>query len=246
MSEWQTWAKLLTEVLGLERASVALTYTDTPPKGAATRRCRVCSAIYQASAGEVIDMTAETSACPGGSLYLGLRQQAPEQARALREFLINGEKLLSCPAAIHRMQAMSKVKPPFGLADHVVMSPLASAELRPDIAIFFCSAWQAARIINLAYYETGIPMECDPTGALCKSVVTYPLVTGNVNVSFGDVTARRSERTPESELFVTLPYPHLRSVAESVDRCSAGQAEAALPPSMRRVMEESGGEVPEL
>jgi len=246
MSHWQTWGKLLQEVLSLERTPIALTYTDTPPKGAATNRCRVCSGIYQAAAGEVIDMTSETSACPGGSLYLGLRQQPPEQARALREFLINGEKLLSSPAAIYRMQVMSKVKPPFGLAQHVVMSPLVSAELRPDIAIFFCSAWQAARIINLAYYETGMPMECDPTGALCKSVVTYPLITGKVNVSFGDVTARKSERMSENELFVTLPYAHLRSVAENVDNCSAGRARSELPPAMRRVIEESGGEVPEL
>ena len=246
MSDWQGWGKMLKQVLDLERTPVALTYTDEPPKGAASNRCRVCSGIFQASAGEVLDLTAGNSACPGGSLYLGLRQQPPEQARTLREFLINGEKLLSCPTAIHRMQAMSKVKPPFGLAEHVVMSPLVSAELRPDIAIFICNAWQAARIVNLAYYETGMPMECDPTGALCKAVVTYPLVTGNVNISLGDITARKSERMSEDELFVTLPYAHLRSVADSVGKSSAGTAKAELPPSMQRVIEESGGEMPEL
>jgi uncharacterized protein (DUF169 family) len=246
MSEWQVWGKLLQEALNLGRAPIAVTYSDAPPKGAAANRCRVCSAIYQASAGEVIDMTGETSACPGGSLYLGLRQQPPEQARTLRDFLINGEKLLSSPAAIHRMQAMSKVKPPFGLADHVVMSPLVTAELRPDIAIFFCNAWQAARIVNLGYYETGMPIECDPTGALCKAVITYPLVTGKVNVSFGDVTARKSERMSENELFVTLPYAHLRSVAWSVDKSTAGTAKGEIPQSMRRMVEDAGGEAPEL
>jgi uncharacterized protein (DUF169 family) len=246
MSEWQEWGKLLQQALDLSRAPIALTYTDAPPKGAATNRCRVCSAIFQASAGEVIDMTAETSACPGGSLYLGLRQQAPEQARTLRDFLINGEKLLSCPAAIYRMQAMSKVNPPFGLADHVVMSPLATADLRPDIAILFCNAWQAARVVNLGYYETGMPMECDPTGSLCKAAITYPLVTGQVNVSFGDVTARKSERMAENELFVTLPYPHLRSVAWGLDKSTAGTAKGEIPQSMRRMMEAAGGEVPEL
>ena len=141
----------------------------------------------------MIDLTAENSACPGGSLYLGLRAQAPEQARGLREFLIHGEKLFSSPVAIHRSMALAKVRPPLGLADHVIFSPLPQAELQPDVAVFLCNAWQAARLINLAYYQTGIPMECDPTGALCRSVITYPLVTGKVNVSFGDITARKSE-----------------------------------------------------
>jgi len=246
MHAWQSWGRTLVEVLQLERPPVALTYTDTPPKGAATDRCRVCGGLYQASGGAVLDLTAENSACPGGSLYLGLRQQPLEQARAIREFLIDGEKLLSCPTAIHRMQALSKVKPPFGLAEHVVMSPLIRAELQPDVAVFFCNAGQAARLVNLAYYESGAPMECDPTGALCKSVITFPLVTGQVNISFGDVSARRSERISENELFVTLPFAHLRSVAENVDRCSAGRAGVEIPPAMRQLMQEAGGEMPEL
>jgi len=50
----------------------------------------------------------------------------------------------------------------------------------------------------------------------------------------------------ENELFVTLPFTHLRSVVESLDKCSAGTAKSELPPAMRRVMEESGGEALEL
>jgi uncharacterized protein (DUF169 family) len=244
--EWQEWGKQLTEVLALERSPVGVTYAEAGPPGASTGKCRVCGALQQAAEGAVIDLTAENSACPGGSQYLGLQAQAPEHAQALREFLIHGEKLFSSPAAIYRSMALAKVKPPFGLADHVVFSPLGQAEPRPDVAVFICNAWQAARLINLAYYETGIPMECDPTGSLCRSVVTYPLVTGKVNVSFGDITARKMEKYPEDELFVSLPYAALRSVAASLDRCSAGKAKAEIPAGMRRLMEGSGGELPEL
>ena len=132
------------------------------------------------------------------------------------------------------------------MAEHVVFSPLEKAELRPDIAIFMCNAWQAARLINLAYYETGIPMECDPTGALCRSVITYPLITGKVNVSFGDVTARRGEKISENDLFVTLPFTHLQSVVASLEVCSAGTANTVIPTAMQRVLQASGGEAPEL
>lgn len=244
--EWQEWSRRLTEALGLKKAPVGITYTDETPAGAGSDRCRACTALLKAAQEEVIDLTAVNSACPGGSQYLGLRPQDPAHARALREFLTRGEKLLLCPAAIHRMTALTPAKPPFGAADHVVFAPLGRAALRPDVTVFVVNGWQAARLVNLAVFETGTPMECDPSGSLCRAVITYPLVTGKVNISFGDVTARRSERMAEDELFVSLPYTHLRSVVESLDRCSAGTAKAELPPAMRRAMEEAGGQALEM
>jgi uncharacterized protein (DUF169 family) len=77
-------------------------------------------------------------------------------------------------------------------------------------------------------------------------VITYPLLTGKVNVSFGDVTARKMEKFSENELFVTLPYAHLQSALASLDACTAGTAKTEIPAGMRRLMEESGGEPPEL
>jgi uncharacterized protein (DUF169 family) len=244
--EWQAWAGRLTEVLGLATAPVAVTYTDRPPAEASSQKCRVCGALKGAAEGAIIALSKDNSTCPGGSMYLGLAPQPPERARALREFLINGEKLFSCPTAIHRSAFLSKVKPPFGLADSVVFSPLAKAALPPDIAVFVVNAQQAARLVALAYHETGMPMSCDPTGAQCKSVITYPLVTNQVNVSFGDITARRSEKYRDDELFVTLPMTHLRSAVASIERCSAGTAKIEIPAAMRMVLEETGGEVTEL
>jgi uncharacterized protein (DUF169 family) len=241
--EWQAWGQQLMDVLELRRAPVAITYTDEAPAGAVSGRWRMCAALQQAAQGAVIDMTAENSACPGGSLYLGLQAQPADRQAVVQDFLIHGEKLFSCPAAIYRSTALSKVKPPFGLAPHVVFAALPQAPLPPDVAVFICNAWQGARLINLAYFETGAPMECDPTGSLCRSAVTYPLITNRVNVTFGDVTARRMERYGEDELFVSLPYSPLRSVVASLDRCSAGTAPVEIPPAMQRLMGELGGEL---
>ena len=243
--QWQSWSRRLTDILGLGKAPVAVSYTDSAPEGASSGKCRACSAVLRAAQGEVIDLTAETSACPGGSQYLGILPQDPAHARALREFLINGEKLFGSCVAIRRMTALTPAQPPLGMADHVVFSPLGKAQFRPDIAVFLVNAWQAARLVNLAVYETGVPMECDPSGSLCRAVVTYPLITSKVNVSFGDVTARRSERMSEHELFVTLPFTYLRSVVENLDRCTAGTAKPEIPPAMRRMIQESGAEPPE-
>ena len=242
--EWQRWGEQLKEVLELQKSPVAMTYTDEPPVEV-TGKYRACSALRAASGGQTVVLCATNSTCPGGSTFLGLRLPPPEQGKVLREFLIKGEKIFASPAALHRASALTKAKPPFGTADYVVFAPLEGAELKPDVAIFTCNAWQAARLIGLAYYRDGMPMECDPIGALCRSVMTYPFVTGKVNVSFGDITARKSEHIPADELFISLPYPHLQSVVESIAGCSCGTAKVEFPPAMRELIRRSGGEASE-
>lgn len=243
--EWQSWGQRLIEVLELRREPVAITYAEERTQGALTDKYRVCRALKDVSEGATIELSADNSACPGGSQYLGLRAQLPDRQVVLRDFLIRGEKLFSCPAAIHRSLTLTDAKPPLGLTPYVLLAPLSHAPLAPDVTVFICDAWQAARLVNLAYYETGEPMQCDPTGALCRSAITYPLVTNRVNVTLGDVTARRMEGYGRDELFVSLPYVALRSVAWSLDRCSAGTAKTEIPPAMRDFVAESGGELPE-
>lgn len=244
--KWKNWSKELTDVLGLKKEPVSITYTDSVNFETSKKKVWVCGAIGKASEGEVIDLTKENSGCAGGSQYLGLGGFRPEDMKTLREFLIDGEKLFSCHAAIHRSMAMAKIKPPMGMAEHIIFSPLSKAELKPDIVIVTCNAWQATRLVNLATFETGMPMECDPSGSLCRSVITYPLVTGKVNISFGDITARKMVKLSEEELFVTLPYIHLQSSVESIPSCAAGTAKGRIPEAMRELMKRSGGDVPEL
>lgn len=239
--EWQAWGRRFKQVLNLVGSPVAISYTDEPPQRPGARKCSVCGLLKNVAAGETFVLTAETSRCPGGSQYLGLAAQHPERAKALRDFLINGEKLFSCAASILRAQAMTEAKPPFGTADYVVFSPLEKASLPPDVTVFLCNGWQGARLINLAYYLDGAPMRCDPTGSLCRSAVTYPLVTGRVNVTFGDVTARRMEKFSEDVLFVSLPYVALRNASESIDRCSAGTAKTEMPEEFQRELEKPEG-----
>lgn len=222
--EWQQWCTELTEVLALAKTPVAVSYTDHPPADAALPQCRVCSALHRAAAGETIVMDASNSVCPGGSMYMGFRPPDPEGAERLREFLINGEKLFSCPASIFRSQRTGPALP-VGMAKYAVFAPLDRMPVRPDVTVLFVNSWQAARLVSLGWYETGEAMQCDPTGASCRSVITYPLVTNRFNVSFGDITERRSEQLPESELYVSLPWVHLRSVVASLSDCSAGRAE---------------------
>jgi uncharacterized protein (DUF169 family) len=234
--EWKEYASEITELLGLKGSPIAITYSMEPPSKAVARRCRVCDAFLQARDGKVIDLTAETSACPGGTWHLGLGEHPKGEAdRALKEFLVHGEKLFCSIAAMHRSGALS-TPPPFGLADHVVLSPLDKAEFRPDIILFICNAEQACRLVTLDIYDTGIPPKLEMIGATCQQAVAYPVVSGELNVSLMDYTSRHIRGYKPEELLVSIPYHRFLGVLRSIDGCTAGRAKMELPKPFRKFL----------
>jgi uncharacterized protein (DUF169 family) len=60
--------------------------------------------------------------------------------------------------------------------------------------------------------------------------ITYPLVSGEVNVSFLDYTARKMKQFDPNELAVSIPYHHMPNVMASIERTSAGTAKTEIPP----------------
>jgi uncharacterized protein (DUF169 family) len=234
--EWAAYADEICELLGLVGNPVAITYSMKPPSTSAGGKHRVCDAFLRARDGKVIDLTASTSTCVGGTSQLGLGERPKgEGDRALKEFLVNGEKLYCSITAFHRAQALT-VAPPLGLADHVIFSPLDKAEYRPDIVLFICNAQQACRLVTLDSYDTGIPPQVEMSGATCHQAVAYPIVTGELNVSLMDYTSRRIKGYKPEDLLVSIPYHRLLGVMRSIDHCTAGRAKMEVPESFRRLV----------
>jgi uncharacterized protein (DUF169 family) len=76
--------------------------------------------------------------------------------------------------------------------------------------------------------------------------VAYPLVTGEININLMDYTVRkRISRIGDDQLFVTIPYPRMASLMESIEMCGAGTAKTELmPPKIMvrgKVRKESAG-----
>jgi uncharacterized protein (DUF169 family) len=235
--EWNAYADELRELLGLKGQPVAVTFSMEPVPGGLGGKHRVCDAFVKARDGKTIVLDASNSACGGGTTYLGLAPPATGEAdRALKEFLVNGEKLYATVAAFHRVRSLS-VPPPTGLADHVVFAPLASAALRPDLVLFIVNAEQASRLVTLEMYETGIPPKIDMSGATCHQAVGYPIMTGELNVSLMDYTSRRSKAYTSSDLIVTIPYHRVPAVMRSIGGCTAGRATFEVPARMRRSLD---------
>ena len=234
--KWQDYASEIKEVLGLEGSPVAITYSMEPPSKAAKGKRRVCNAFIQARDGKVIDLTASTSACRGGTWHLGLCEPPKgEEDKDIKEFLVKGEKLFCSIAAFHRMQYLT-APPPLGLAEHVVLSPLDKAEFEPDLVLFICNALQACRLVTLDGYETGIPPKLEMCGSTCHQAVAYPVVTGELNVSLMDYTSRKIKGYKPEDLLVSIPYHRFHGVMRSLDGCAAGRAEFEITQSFRRFL----------
>ena len=60
-------------------------------------------------------------------------------------------------------------------------------------------------------------------GSLCWSMITYPLVSGNFNVSVGDISARRMEQWDPNIMAASIPWVLIRGIAEAVEFSSVPQ-----------------------
>jgi len=234
--QWKDYAHQIRELLGLKGNAVAITYSMKPPSTSVDGKHRVCDAFLQARDGKIIDLTASTSACSGGTWHLGLGERPKGEAdKALKEFLVDGEKLYCSIAAFHRAQALT-VPPPLGLADHVILSPMDKAEFRPDVVLFICNAEQACRLVTLDSYDTGVPPRTEMSGSTCHQAVGYPIVTGELNISLMDYTSRRIRGYKPEDLFVSIPYHRFHGVMRSIEHCTAGRAKMEIPESFRRLV----------
>lgn len=238
-TEWIQYSQKLRDVLALKGSPVAITYSNQAPEHSEPGKHWVCKAILDARDGKIINLTRESSACAGGKTYLGLAPRPEGDAlRALQKFLVEGEKLFCSIVAFHRAQAYSTT-PPLGLAENVILWPLERAEMMPDLVLFIVNPEQAARLIQLATYWDGIPPKTQMIGAGCHQAVGYPLVSGEINVTFMDWTARRTKPYTADELIVSVPYHRLHGIVEAIDRSTAGTAKMEIPDEFRRIMREA-------
>jgi len=77
--EWKAYADHIRELLGLEGSPIAITFSMSPPSTSVGGKHRVCDALLLARDGKVIDLTASTSACNGGTWHLGLGERRKER-----------------------------------------------------------------------------------------------------------------------------------------------------------------------
>lgn len=237
--QWHVYSHKLKQVLELEGSPVAVTYSMEPADDAVPGKYSACRAILDARDGKIINLTKENSSCRGGTWHLGLAPKPTGDAdRVLKDFLVNGEKLFCSIVAFNRAMMLA-TQPPMGLAENVVFCPLEKATKIPDLTLFIVNSEQACRLIQLATYWDGISPRTELIGAGCHQAIAYPVVSGEINITFMDWTARRARPYRPSELIVSVPYHRLKGIVDAIDLCTAGTAKLEVPEGFQRVMNEA-------
>lgn len=223
-SNWKDFAETLVSVLELQGQPISITYSDEEVESTVDRSIAICEALTLARSGEILCVGEDKCACPGGRWHLGYG----EKREGLEKRLVEGEKLWATVAIARQSIGKTHIiaPPPLGLAKNVIFSPLNKAELRPDLIVILANPWQASRLIFLADYH-GFPIIPRVTGSLCWSAITYPLVTGNFNISMGDPTARLNRNYNVNELFVSIPYRMVPAMMDAIEYSTAGKAKPA-------------------
>jgi uncharacterized protein (DUF169 family) len=240
--DWKKQAGRIAGVLGLSGSPVAVSFSFDRVKEPMKGKYIACKALMQARDGAKILLGKDSSGCPGSLSHLGLAPiQGGENFPHLVEYLVEGEKVVCSPAVFNRMQSLDPF-PSFTI-DHYTFYPLDAADDQPDLVVFLCNPEQACRIISLHLYLTGISPRINLSGPTCYTAVTYPLMTGEINISIMDYIARQMYKFAPEELFVSVPYHHFIGIIESLDKSSAGTAKIQPPQEfMKEIMKKRMGE----
>jgi uncharacterized protein (DUF169 family) len=212
------------KALGITAEAVGVKYTDelSTPKPAEGKHT-VCTGMLEAADGKVIMLTKETCPCPGGQIHLGLIERAEPPLK----FLVEGEKLW-CDVKTAKRSLIESEKiaaPPVGIASKVYLYPLSSDVFVPDLVIFMVNPEQVSRLITLAQFWDGKTPSFEMKSSLCWSSIAYPMVSGNFNITAGDISARRMAGWNENAMIASVPVERIQGIANAIDKSTAGIAE---------------------
>ena len=212
--------------LGIERKAVGVKYTDESPAARLTEgQYAVCSGILTAADGKVVMLSKTTCACGGGKSHLGLT----ETSEVPLKMLVEGEKLWCDVKTAMRSSIESEkiATPPVGIASRVYLYPADKDIFMPDLVIFLVNAEQVSRLVTLAQFWDGKTPSFEMRGSLCWSSITYPIVSGNFNITAGDISARRMSGWDKSIMIASVPVEKIQGIADAIDRSTAGTAESS-------------------
>lgn len=217
-------SKKIRNALGIEREPVGVKYTDESPAAKlAEGQYAVCNGILEAAGGKVIMLSEETCACPGGKSHLGLTETREVPLR----MLVEGEKLWCDVKTAMRssLESQKMAKPPLGIARKVYLYPVGKDIFVPDLIIFLVNAEQVSRLITLAQFWDGKTPSFEMRGSLCWSSITYPIVSGNFNITAGDISARRMAGWDKNIMIGSVPVEKIQGIADAIDKSTAGTAQ---------------------
>lgn len=234
--EWQGYGQSLKEALGLELSPVGLACAKEGRFKNPGNKLRICRAILDAAQGLSLQINKDNNACFGASWHLGFHKiDNPEVAAMVKKFVVEGEKLFASYQALDNLiKQMGPV--PDNSQNYFLLAPLEKAEFKPELVIFVVNAQDACRLLTLAIFTDGVMPKIKIGGPTCRMSIIYPLLTGEINISFYDYTARKLSNLKKDKLLISVAYDKIPLMVDSLDKCSAGGAKIEYPREFREFL----------
>ena len=235
--DWQEFSSILKELLNLEYSPVAVNVLKEPFLKSLDKKIRICRSILDAGKGQTLQIDKETNACFGAAWHLGFHKLEDKKVLDMvKKFVVEGEKLFCSYAALDKLiSQMEEV--PDNSGNYFLLSPMESAQSEPQLVIFICNADSACRILTLVTFLDGVMPKIKIGGPTCRLSIIYPLVSGQVNLSFYDYTARKICNVEKDKLIISIPYERIPLLIESIDKCTAGTARIEYPQEFREFLQ---------
>jgi len=236
--EWQNYSLTLKGLLGLDYSPVAVSCVKGVVPFPSDKKLRICRTILDAGKGQTLEIDKINNACFGASWHLGFHKiKDPKIAQMVRKFVVEGEKLFCSYEALDKLMA-GMDEPPDNSGNYFILAPLEKAQFRPQLVIFIADAQASCRLLTLVTFIDGIMPKIKIGGPTCRLSVVYPLVTGEVNLSFYDYTARKICNVDKDKLLISIPYEKIDKIVDNIDKCSAGTAKIEFPAEFRQFLQQ--------
>ena len=118
-----------------------------------------------------------------------------------------------------------------------LISPLEESLTEPELVIFVCNPETACRLLTLVTFSDGTMPRIKIGGPTCRMAIMYPLLAGEVNISFYDYTARKMCNVDQDKLLVSIPYRRIGEIVANIEKCSAGRAKIEYPQEFREFLQ---------
>jgi len=234
---WQNYASVLKDLLGLDYSPVAVNCIKSQMPQAEVKKARICRAILDAGKGQAVQIDKANNACFGASWHLGFHKiNDPRITGMIKKFVVEGEKLFCSYQALDNLMSQLQ-EPPDNSESSFLLSPLEKAEIQPQLVIFIVNADAACRLLTFVTFLDGVIPKIKIGGPTCRMSIIYPLLSGEVNLSFYDYTARKMCNVDKDKLLISVPYEKIPKIIESIDKCSAGRAKIEFPQEFREFLQ---------
>lgn len=237
--QWQDFSLILKELMNLESSPVGVScIKGLPEDKTGGSKVRICRAFLEAAKGKTLIIHSKNNACFGAAWHLGFHKLDKDSPvmKMVRKFVVEGEKLFSSYAALDALMSQIDNVPDNSQA-HFLLCPLEKCENEPDLVLFVCNAEVACKLLTFVTFTDGVMPKIKIGGPTCRMIIMYPLLTGEVNISFYDYTARKMCNVEKDKLLISIPYKRMPQIIESIDKCTAGRARLEYPQEFRQFLQ---------